>query len=117
MLRGIEVGEILNTPKELVLLKTLMQEEKIDYLKTIVLYKSSSTDFSNQTSINNFNNLLKEYDEARNPEIKRDRDRYVMNNKEKLEWLSNLDLSKLNFGQSKKVSEIVNKKEGTIKII
>lgn len=120
MLRGIEVGDILNTPKEAVLLKGLQYEEKLENLRTMLIFKSVTSDLSDTASVNNLNQLLKLYQEAMDPNIVFEREKAVMSKSDKLKELATLDLSKLKY--SKKVGgdfaeAAKTKKPGVIKII
>jgi len=119
MLRGVEAGE--STFREAVLLQTLKYEEDLENLRTMLIYRSSILDRTNQEEVRQFNALIKEYEELKNPHLKKQREDLARTKADDLKSLRNLDLSKLNFKKSKvgdRISEFQeSKEEGIIKII
>jgi hypothetical protein len=116
----VEVGEILDSPRELALLKMIQHEDNLENLKTLIVYKGAKLNNSNHEEVQAFNALLRKFDEVRMPWILKEREDFVEKKRKELESLSNLDLSKLKFGRSTKIEKLfkeMNKKSGTDKTI
>jgi hypothetical protein len=118
MLRGIDVGGILNTLKESVLLKGLQYEEELEHLRTLILFKGAKLDNSNKEEVKKFNELLNTYNSIRNPQSIEDKKQILKNKQKELNNLKNLDFSKMKLMKNNPFNDLNNeKKDKIIKIL
>ncbi len=96
MLRGIDVGEIKNTSKEYVLLKTLKQEESLKGLEVAMIYRASLLDKSDTQAVSDYNDLLGKYLEAKTPGLEKAKEADVVSMSDQLKSLEDLSMEDLN---------------------
>jgi len=115
MLKGIEVGDILGTFKEGVLLRAIQNEDMVESLKFTILREAILLDRTNPTAVEDFNKLIKTYAAIKDPYKEEENKQFIEDNREKLEKLRSLSLADL--FKKNEPSVISTEKKDKIKII
>lgn len=107
MLRGIPVGDIKGSLQEAALLQALEYEETLNHIRTLIGFKGAKLDNGDPSSVQDFNKLLKLYDEIRNPHTVEEREQAVKKASKQLEELSSFSLKgiKLKKGPKGEIAE------------
>lgn len=90
------------------LIKALQYEEIVEHLRTLLTYKAVSLVDGDEVQFNDFNKIVAQYNEFRDPSKIKDRDESVVSVKQQLDALTNLDLSKIKVKSSGKKKPDLN---------